>query len=202
MEQLVEFLLYQQGIGPYFIAFSILLACGLGLPLPEDIILFAMGLLSYYGLTDLTVSIVVCLLGVLIGDCMIYYFGLYYGKKLTKQGPFKKFLTPERLKQTKNMFHKWGNKVILAARFMPGLRSPTFFSAGTLHLPFRVFIFYDGLAALLSVPLLIGVAFYFGDHVDRAIQLSRKVQHGIILLILGVVLVFVLKYFLRSRYRK
>ncbi|MGE4232489.1 MAG: DedA family protein [Bacteriovoracia bacterium] len=202
MENLVEFLIYLQGPISYIVAFGVLLACGLGFPIPEDITLFAMGLLSYYGLADLKLSIVVCLLGVLIGDITIFYFGKRYGNRILKRPFFARMLPPERIARVKELFHRVGNKLIFAARFMPGLRAPAYFSAGTLHLPFRVFIFYDGLAAILSVPLLTGAAYFFGDHIDNVIQVARKVQHGIFGLILAIILIFVLKSFIFNRKKK
>jgi membrane protein DedA with SNARE-associated domain len=199
---LLEYLLYSQGSVPYLLAFLMLVACGIGLPIPEDIILFTMGLLAYYGLVDVKTSIFVCLLGVLIGDSIIYFIGRKFGVKLARKGIFAKLLHPERMDRVKKMFHRWGNKVILAARFMPGLRAPTYFSAGTLHLPFRVFIFYDGLAALVSVPLLVGVVYYFGDHVDHVIKVARRVQGGIALLIGTLIALFVLKHFVLKKREK
>lgn len=195
MEALLEFLIYLQGPVTYLVAFGVLLACGLGLPIPEDITLFTMGILSYYGLADLKTSIAICLCGVLLGDSVTYFIGRKYGVRLIKRGFFAKIFPPDRMEKTRHLFHKYGNKVILAARFMPGLRAPTYFSAGTLHLPFRVFIFYDGIASLISVPLLIGVIYYFGDHVDRVIQIARKVQNGIAFLITGIVLLLILKHY-------
>lgn len=199
MEKLIDFLLSFYGPTPYFVVFGILLACGLGLPIPEDITLFAAGLLSYYGLTDVWTMIAVCMLGVLIGDSFVFILGAVYGRKLTKRWPFKKFLTEERLEQVKQRFHDQGNKLIFAARFMPGLRAPIFFSAGTLHLPYRVFLFYDGSAALLSVPAIVGAVYYFGDEVDQVIRVIQRIEHGILFVIFAVILFFVGKWYLAHR---
>jgi membrane protein DedA with SNARE-associated domain len=199
MESLIEFLLYSQGPVPYIVAFSVLVACGIGLPIPEDITLFAMGLISYYGLTDIRISIAVCLVGVLLGDSVIYFIGHHYGSRMAKRGIFAKLLPPDRMKRTRELYHKYGNKLIFVARFMPGLRAPAYFSAGTFHLPYKVFIFYDGMAALLSVPLLVGAVYYFGDHVDHVIQVARKVQNGIVFLVLGLVLIFVIKHYVMQK---
>lgn len=202
MDKLLEFFLYLQGPYAYLAAFLVLLACGLGVPIPEDITLFTMGILSYYGLADLWISIAVCLFGVLFGDSLIYFIGRKYGTRLTQKGIFKRLLPPDRLEKTREMFRKRGNSVIFMARFMPGLRAPTYFSAGVLHLPFRVFFLYDGLASLISVPALVSVTYIFGDQVHDVIQVARKVQHGIVFLILFVVLLIVIKYLLRRREKK
>ncbi|HUP57833.1 MAG TPA: DedA family protein, partial [Bdellovibrionota bacterium] len=97
MELLVDFLLNFYGPTPYFLIFGILLACGLGLPIPEDITLFAAGLLAYYGIANLWVMIAMCMVGVLLGDSIIFWLGATYGRKLTKKWFFHKLLPDERL---------------------------------------------------------------------------------------------------------
>lgn len=96
-------------------------------------------------------------------------------------------------------FHARGNKLIFAARFMPGLRAPIFFSAGTLHLPYRVFLFYDGLAALLSVPAIIGAVYYFGDHLEQVVRYIQTAQHGILGVIIVMILLMAAKWFISHR---
>jgi membrane protein DedA with SNARE-associated domain len=199
MDKLVEFLLNFYGPTPYLIIFGVLLICGLGVPLPEDITLFVGGVISYYGITDVWTMIAVCLAGVLIGDSIIFILGATYGQKLTKKWLFHKLLPDERLEAVKEKFHKRGNKLIFAARFMPGFRAPIFFSAGTLHLPFRVFLFYDGTAALVSVPAIIWSIYYFGDQLDHVVHVIQKVEHGILFIILAVLSAVVGKWYFSRR---
>src|SRR6476620_7600617 len=180
MDRILELLLNFYGPTPYLVVFGILLACGLGLPIPEDVTLFAAGLSSYYGLTDLWIMILVSYAGVIVGDTAIFLLGATYGRKLTKKWLFHKLLPDERLNAVRTQFHEKGNKLIFAARFMPGLRAPIYFSAGTLHLPYRIFLFYDGLAALLSVPTIIGAVYYFCDELDRVVRVIQKVEHSIV----------------------
>ena len=167
MDRLVDFLLNFYGPTPYFLIFGILVICGLGLPIPEDVTLFAAGLLSYYGLTDVWTMIAMAFLGVILGDTVIYWLGAHYGRKLTRHWFFHKLLPDDRLDAVRSQFHRKGNKLVFAARFMPGLRAPIFVSAGTLHLPYRTFLFYDGTAALVSVPLIIGAVYFFGEQVSK-----------------------------------
>lgn len=202
MDALVEFLIYQPWWAIYVVLFLILIVCGLGLPVPEDIILFTMGYCAYNGLADLKIGIAVCMVGVLAGDAIIYFLGYHFGKKFAKQGAFSRLLPEERMNKTKALFHKWGNKVIFVARFMPGLRAPVYFSAGTLHLPFRIFFSYDFLASLISVPLLVGAMYKFGGQVDIVIKKAHKIQGGIAMLVATVVLLFLLKHFITSRKSK
>ena len=178
---------------PYVIVFVILLACGFGLPMPEDVVLFAAGLLCYYQVADVKVMLVICFAGVLIGDCSVYTIGALYGRKVRKLNFVKQMLPPQRLRVVRHKLHQQGNKVIFAARFMPGLRTPIFFSAGTLHLPFRVFIFFDGMAALISVPVIVYAVYYFGSQVDRVIRIVKRAQFGVVFTIVSIVVIVALK---------
>lgn len=199
MQEMLSFMLTFGGFTPYFLLFGILLACGLGVPIPEDITLFVGGMLAYYGVINVWMTIFICMAGVLIGDSTIFFLGAKYGRHLTDKPFFHKFLSPDRLEIVRGKFHEKGNKVIFAARFMPGLRAPTFFSAGTLHLPFRVFFFYDGMAALISVPTIVWTVYHFGALADKVIGIIRQVEHGIILVVVAIVLFLVGKWHFNRR---
>lgn len=180
---------------PYVLIFLLLLLCGLGLPMPEDITLFAAGVLSYYRVADVWIMIVVCYFGVMFGDSIVFLFGSFYGPAIRQKKFFQKLFPPKRLALVLEKIHQKGAKIMFAARFMPGLRAPIFFSAGTLHVPFRTFLFYDGLAAMVSVPAIIYVVYYFGEHVDHVIKLIKKVQFGILSVILLAAVVVITKMY-------
>lgn len=82
---------------------------------------------------------------------------------------------------------------------MPGLRAPMFFSAGTLHLPYRVFLLYDGMAALVSVPLIIGAVYYFGDEMDWVIRVVQRAEHSVIIVIFAAILLVAAKWYITHR---
>jgi membrane protein DedA with SNARE-associated domain len=190
MNQLVDVLLNFSGPTPYILVFLVLLACGLGVPIPEDITLFAAGIISYYGSADVTLMIIVCFVGVMVGDSTMYAFGAVYGRKLTRKAFFQKLIPAHKLAKMQTRLRKDGNKVIFAARFMPGLRAPIFFSSGMLHIPAKTFLLFDGSAALISVPTIVYLVYHFGDEVDRIIKIIKDVQFGIVglvVIVLGVI---------------
>lgn len=199
MESLVDFLLNFYGPLPYWFLFGILLLCGFGLPIPEDVILFAAGLLAYYGVTDLTFTIVICFLGVMVGDSAMYFLGYKYGKKITQKGILKRLLPEERLESAREQFkNKGSGKILFAARFMPGLRAPLFFSAGVLHVPYYRFFLSDGLAALISVPSIIFAIYYLGDRLGAVLKVIKKIEGGIV----GLIVVIAVGYFLMKKFKK
>lgn len=199
MDFLVDFLLNFHGHTPYFIVLGILLACGLGVPIPEDVTLIAAGLMSYYGVSDLTAMIVLSMFGVIVGDSIVFFLGAKYGRKLAQNGIFSKLLPENRLEAVKEKFNERGVKLLFFARFMPGLRAPIFFSAGTLHVPYSKFILYDGGAALLSVPAIVGGVYYFGDDIDRVVRVIKEVQHGILFVIFAVIAFAWIKWIIKQK---
>lgn len=199
MERLVDFLLNFYGPTPYYLIFLILFLCGLGIPIPEDITLFAAGLLSYYTVTNVWVMIAASFAGVIMGDSLIFFLGAHYGRRLTKKWIFHKLLPDERLDAVRTRFHKNGEKLLFFARFMPGFRAPVYFSAGTLHIPFRKFILYDGLAALISVPAIVGAVYLFGDRLSDVIEIIRTAEHGILFVISAVILAIIAKWYVTHR---
>lgn len=194
MPQIVEFLLGFQGPTPYVLVFLILLACGFGVPIPEDITLIAAGVLSYYGAANVWVMIVVSLAGVMLGDSAMFWLGRRYGLALAKKRFIARVLSEKRLAQVSAVLNTRGNKILFAARFMPGLRSPLFFTAGALGVPVRVFLFYDGMAALISVPAIVYSIYFFGHQMEEVIATIQQVNQKIVALIMIVALIWLFKW--------
>lgn len=200
MDQLVDFLLNFYGPWPYLLIFGILLLCGFGLPIPEDISLFAAGLLAYYGVCDLWLMIAVGFAGVMVGDSIMWWLGFRYGRILMRKAFFQKLLPEERIEMASRRFNEKGSKRLLFfGRFMPGLRAPIYFTAGMLHVPYARFFVMDGLAALLSVPAIIGAVYYFGDELDLVVRWIRKIEHGIAFLVLGILAAILAKWWITHR---
>jgi membrane protein DedA with SNARE-associated domain len=200
MDTLVDFMLNFYGPWPYAIVFGVLLLCGMGLPIPEDVTLFVAGVMAYYGVSELGPMIGVALMGVVLGDSIMYLLGARYGRWLTKRFTFfHKLLPDDRLDAVAGKFRTRGDKLLFAARFMPGFRAPIFFSAGTLHVPYRRFLMYDGGAALISVPLIIWAVYRFGDQLDEIVRFIKRIEGGIFIVILLVLLAMVGKWYVTHR---
>lgn len=195
--KLTEFLA-PYGAHAYFFMVAILVACGFGLPMPEDIVLISGGILASRGICDLYWTNVACLAGVLVGDGIIFMLGHHYGTRIKKLWPFRKILNEVAEKKAKEFFRRYGDKVIFMARFMPGLRMPIFLSAGTYQVSPWKFFLLDGVAAFISVPVWIHAGFYFGSNLEILEKRIKQLQIGIYL-VLAVVIVLIVTYMLIKR---
>jgi membrane protein DedA with SNARE-associated domain len=175
------------GLWRYAVVMGLLLACGLGFPMPEDLILMWGGIAAQELGHSVVPMIVNGLVGIIVGDSMIYWMGRRYGISIAEKTFLRRVFTPERLTRVDEMFKRHGQKVIVAARFIPGVRSVAFFSAGAMGVPFWKFLLFDGLAALVSAPFWVYLAYVLRE---KIFQVTKEWQP----VILGVGAVLALGY--------
>src|SRR4029079_5763716 len=125
-----------------------------------------------------------------------------FGPRVLASRLFRNFFTPKKQIRVKAYFRKYGSKVMFVGRFLPGLRFTIYFSAGILKVRPAVFFVYDTLAALLSVPLLVYAAYYFGNRIEQVVRWAHRSEYGILVIIGLLVGIFVLKNLRKRRARK
>ena len=94
----------------------------------------------------------------------------------------------ERLKKSKRFFATHGKKAIFFGRFLMGLRAPLFLVAGITKFPFKIFFLMDLVAAVISVPILFSLSFYFGSHIEYALDILSSLQK--IFFLIGFIIFF------------
>ncbi len=101
-------------------------------------------------------------------------------------------MTPKRFQSVQEKFEKYGKMVIFVARFMPGLRTPIFLTAGISKkvTPFRFFLL-DGFAAIISVPLWVYAGYHGAHNLEKLMKVVKKGQKGTIILTLVGIALFI-----------
>jgi len=166
-EQVIEQFTY---LGP----FLILLLCGLGLPIPEEVTLIGSGLLVYRGEANFVAITAVCSAAILLGDSIPYWLGRHYGKDVLRFRWVRRLVDPRRLIRLERRFEAHGNWATFICRFLPGIRIPGYFVSGTMGMSYWRFLALDGLGVAISVPASIWVGKLFGGQVDR---LQEQMDH-------------------------
>lgn len=164
----------------YAAVFSVLIACGFGVPIPEDITLVTGGIISGLGYTDPHIMVAVGIAGVLAGDGLVFAAGRLWGDNIMRFRFIARVMTPQRYAQVEEKFEKYGNWVLFVARFLPGLRTAVFVTAGiSRKVSYLRFILMDGLAALISVPVWIYLGEYGARNTDWLMKKMHSLQSGI-----------------------
>lgn len=173
----------------YWAVFFVLLICGFGVPIPEDITLVSGGVISGLGYTNVHWMLVVSMIGVLVGDSTMYWLGRVYGEKILKFPLIRKIATPERFTQVQERFEKQGWKLLFVARFLPGLRAVVYLVSGiTRKVTFTRFVLVDFFAAIISVPIWVYLGDFGARNLDWLEAQIRKGQMAIwgILIVVGL----------------
>lgn len=196
MEAFLKILLLgSHGLLAYAGIFSILVACGLGVPLPEDISLILGGFLAHQGAVDLAYMIVVGFVGILVGDSLIFFAGRRLGTQaLNRFGFLSRIVTPCKRSQVERLFVKHGEKIVMLARFLPGVRAVTYFTAGSAGMSYARFLVFDGIAAMASAPLFVLLGFRFGGELEVLVGKVKQCQVGLLgFLAVGLVVTWVIR---------
>jgi membrane protein DedA with SNARE-associated domain len=191
--------------GGYFVLFGLLFACGLGLPLPEDIPLLIAGYLVAQGKMDLAVAAVVAWLGIIGGDCVLYSFGRRYGLNITKVPFVGKHVTEKRILKAEDLFARYGVWVVGIGRMFAGIRGAMVVAAGTIRFPFVKFVIADGLGAVVSGGLFVWLGWLAGTKLGSIAEMRQKikgVEHWVIIAAVLAALLIALYVIRRRRLRR
>ena len=204
MDKVLSLLSWLEGYGDkgIYVIFLVLLACGFGFPLPEDVPLLSAGILSGLGYVNFWYALLICFIGVMFGDSTVFFLGKYFGKRLKKTFLFKPIFTESREVKISTWFTDHGNKSIFFARFAPGFRVAVFFSAGSYRVPFWTFFLFDGIAALISVPVWVWIAYALSSNLDLLAEKLTTVQWFLYAFVGAALFAVVLFIFLKKRFKK
>ncbi len=158
----------------------------MGLPIPEEITLLASGFLVNLGFIRLYPTLAIVFVGILTGDLTIYSIGRKWGHGILTHRHLHEVFSEKRLERVRQFFRNHGSKTILIARFIAGFRVAAFLAAGTMGMKPVQFIVLDSLAALIMIPLLIALGYYFGLKMEWLGQVIDRLDFFLLVLaILG-----------------
>jgi len=181
----------------YLGPFVVLLLCGVGLPLPEEVTLIGSGLLLYREAVEFLPIVGVCSAAILLGDSIPYWLGRRYGSSALEIRWVGRILHPERMGRLRRRFQEHGNWTVFGCRFFAGVRLPGYFIAGTMGMAYTRFLLLDALGVAISVPASIYLGKLFGGQVDT---LKHRV-HDMHLILAFVALSLILILGVRHRRR-
>lgn len=174
----------------YLAPFTVLLLCGMGLPLPEEVSLIGSGVLLHQGEVEFLPIVIVCSVAILLGDSIPFWLGRRYGLAALRVRWVARVVHPERFARLQRRFEDHGNWATFACRFLAGVRIPGYFLAGMMGMSYVRFLVLDLLGVLISVPVSIWLGRLFADQVDT-LQARMKNLH-VLLAFLAVSLVLII----------
>jgi len=120
-----------------------------GLPVPGETALLAGAALAKFGWLSLPMVIVTAIAAATLGDNLGFLIGRHGGRALAERHGWKIGLTRRRLAEFDHFFERHGARTVFIARFVTGLRVFGALLAGGSGLPWRKFLFYNALGAIV-----------------------------------------------------
>ena len=136
-----------------------------GVPAPGETILVAAAVYAGTGRLSIVGVGLIAVLAAVIGNCIGYAIGYFGGHALVLRYGKYVFLTAERLDKAERFFARRGGLVVVAGRFIEGLRQAAGIIAGTAEMPWKRFLGFTTLGAVLWVGVWAPVGYLAGDHI-------------------------------------
>jgi membrane protein DedA with SNARE-associated domain len=168
----------------YLGIFLVLFFGGLGVPIPEELPVLAAGALAHEGYMRWWVALPVCVLGVLVGDSVLYWVGHHWGERILDWSIVRRVLTRQREHALMEAYRRHAAKTVFTARHVMGVRAAAFLTAGIARVPFWKFVLVDGAAAMLGVPTGFALAYFFTDQLEAILLDVRRVERWATLIVL------------------
>ena len=162
----IETILHYVDLYGYLIIFVLLFFGIIGVPAPEESLLFVIGILVGYQKLDLWLSIVVAVIGVWAGMIGAYYLGKRIGTPFFQR--YGKYIgvTNNMIDKVKIYYMKNAYKAIFIGLYVPGLRQISPYFAGIVHVPNIRYFVMSLLASILWVVSYIVGGYYAGITFD------------------------------------
>lgn len=188
--------------GSMLVIVAWLVVGGLGIPLPEDAALLAMGVLIDHDAVAPALGLAIALAAVLSGDALLFHIARRLGPVAYDRPVFQRLLPPARRARLEDAYRRHGGRLVFLARHVMGIRAATFALAGIHGMPLRRFVTWDALAAAISVPLVIALGYVGALHIDRVRAGIATFQHYVVLVVIVTVAGYLGLRTLRERRRQ
>jgi len=179
----------------YLAIVGVLSAAGMGVPISEDLTLLLGGALAARGVTSYWPTLAAGYFGVLLGDVLIHHWGQRMGPAAYSQRWVQRVLSAERQEKLRAHFARHGFLTIVVGRHTPVLRAPVFFLAGASKVPLWKFALADAVSAAITVPIVVTLGYFFGEHLEEI----RSKIHGVQWALGGLVVLLAAIWFWRRR---
>jgi len=165
-----------------------------GVPFPLVTLVVLSGFYAHNGLLSYPYAVAVVAVAAITGHNLGYLMGRWLGRAFFERYGRYVGVTPGRLSKVENTFARYGNKVILVAPFVWGLRSSIAPVCGLAKMRFRTFFVYNAVAAIVWDNAMMAIGFTFGQHWETAKSVVHNLSIVLAIALLGAVIYY--------RYRK
>jgi membrane protein DedA with SNARE-associated domain len=181
----LESLLHDWG---YWVVFGAMLLENAGLPLPGETVTLLGGYAAGSGHLDVFGVMAAAAGGAILGDNLGYWVGRRAGWGVVLRVGRLLRRSPEQMESLRTSFLRHAGKSVLIGRFVAVLRVLAGPLAGAVHMPYRRFVLFNCLGAVLWSSTMVSLAWLGGRWIPFDRMVGGVVQFGLGALVLVVLL--------------
>ena len=172
-----------------------------GLPVPSAPLLLAAGALAGTQKMNLAAAIAVAVFASIISDSIWYELGRQKGVRVL-QLLCRISLEPDScVRRTQVSFGRNGPRVLLIAKFVPGLNAMAAPLSGIIKMGWRRFLLFDGLGALLWVSAFTITGYTFSDELEHVAERASYLGKWLLVILLAGFAGYILwKFYNRKKF--
>jgi len=172
-----------------------------GLPIPSAPLLLAAGALSGTHKMNLGMVVVFATLGSIASDTMWYELGRLKGVRVL-QLICRISLEPDScVRRSQVSFGRNGARVLLVAKFVPGVNAMAAPLSGVIRMGWRRFLLFDALGALLWVSAFTITGYTFSTDLERVAARAAYLGEWLLVLLLAAFAGYILwKFYNRQKF--
>ncbi|NLT51383.1 MAG: DedA family protein [Ignavibacteria bacterium] len=198
LEEIIRYMSTVDPVWIYLILFFFSFIENVIPPAPSDVVVVAgSSLIASAGISFVPVLLITSI-GSALGFILMYLVGLFFGEKILRTGKIK-FIKQETLDKTDLWFKKYGYKLILTNRFLPGTRSVISFFSGITELNILRTFTFAAISAFVWNTLIIFLGMQVGNNVQQIDYYLSEYSRVITILSVVAVIVFTARFFLKKK---
>lgn len=130
--------------------------------LPGESLLLTSGTLAGGEILNVLILAPLLVAASFLGDVCNYLIGRFVGRHLLSRP--RRYLRPDHVAQAQEFYERHGGMAIVAARFLPVVRTLAPFVAGVARMEIHRLMFFAAIGSLLWVTIFLGAGYWFGSY--------------------------------------
>ena len=172
-----------------------------GVPVPGETILILGAVYAGTGRLNVFAVALVGFVAAVLGDNIGFAIGHFGGRPLIERYGRYVLITRERLDKATNFFERQGAKVVVAARFVEGLRQANGIIAGISGMHWLRFLIFNAIGAALWVAVWTSVGYLSGSHIDTIYSTATRYDAYLAIGVGALLVLYLASRLKRSRAR-
>ncbi|MGO9487515.1 MAG: DedA family protein [Solirubrobacteraceae bacterium] len=173
-----------------------------GVPVPGETILVLGAVYAGTGRLNIFLVALIGFLAAVLGDNIGFAVGHFGGRPLIERYGRYILITPERLAKATGFFERHGGKVVIAARFVEGLRQANGIIAGVSGMHWARFLLFNAIGAALWVSVWTTIGYVSGDHINEIYDTAKRYEAYLALALVALLVIYLATRLRRRILRK